>query len=179
MHRSKLTREQRNAIQVYHDNESKLDQLMPYSSLLKNDGTLLPTNFVAFSYLPILKSSIPKEKSWSWNQSNIKIFVTIDANTTISLKKLSPRRLGNEAGDNPSFKIWLYEIIKCSNKCYFVWCEKGREATYPVIDTGPLVVANKGLETPIGTIFPQQLSLQSLSFLKDFVDKNTASELGW
>ena len=169
----KLTREQKNAIQVYLDHESTLEKLIPFTEMLHKDSTLLPTNFVAFSYLPILKSSIPKEKTWSWNQSNIKIDVTINQNTTISLKKLSPRKLSAGSGCNPSFKIWLYEIIKNNNTQYFIWCEKGLHLDEKQSLEG-------GLLTPIGTIFPQKLSLQSFSFLKDFVeDRNLIAEFGW
>ena len=164
------------------DHLAVLEQLLPFACLLNRDGTLLPTNFVAFSYLPILKSCIPKESTWSWNQSNIKINAVLDEHTTITLKKISPRKLANGTGSNPSFKVWIYEIIKNNNKLYFLWCEKGQGFPFqiaPIFDQTQVMVAN-GLETPIGTIFPQQLSLQSLSFLKDFVEHtDVALELGW
>ena len=176
----KLTREQKNAIQVYLSYEYSLDQLLPFTEMLHKDSRLLPTNFVAFSYLPIQKSSIPKENSWSWNQSNVKITTAINEYTTLTLKKVSPRKLAGGSGCNPSFKIWLYEIIKNNNKLYFIWCEKGH-ILGSASHTDPLVAKlEDGLLTPIGTIFPHKLSLQSFSFLKDFVeDRNLVTELGW
>ena len=186
----KLTREQKQAVQVYLNHEAVLDQLIPFASMLDRDATLLPTNFMAFTYLPISKSCIPKEKGWSWNQSNIKTVVPVSIDKVITLKKISPRKLATTSMEHiPSYKIWMFEIIQHNNASYFIWCEKGYQ---PLIFAHSLCIqpehcqqsdrrqVDNGLVTPIGTIFPQQLSLQSLSFLRDFLeDRNLATELGW
>ena len=188
----KLTREQKQAIQVFINHSPVLDQLVPNTSLLYKEAGLLPTNFVAYSQIPILKSCIPKEKGWSWNQSNIKTTAHINENITVLLRKVSPRKLaGAHSAQTPSFKIWLYEIFDVNRVSYFLWCEKGYQPiVFPRCVTQQcnslqLMVCESeisnddGLITPIGKIFPQLVSLQSLSFLKDFVDHRIAAEFGW
>ena len=191
----RLTREQKQAIQVFINHSSILDQLVSNTSLLYKEADLLPTNFVASSQIPILKSCIPKEKGWSWNQSNIKTTVHVNEYITVLLRKVSPRKLaGAHSAQTPSFKIWLYEIFDRNRVSYFLWCEKGYQPiVFPqmrcviqhcsnslqLLAYESEISNDDGLITPIGKIFPQLVSLQSLSFLKDFMDHRIAAEFGW
>ena len=168
---SSLPREQQRAIDIYYKHKDNFFSLLDNSERLVADGPILPTNFVATKCQPFEKASLPKEPHWVWTQSNSKISIILDANTVITFRKLNPRkRFGSLRA--PSYKIWLYQI-QCfgSFDKYFLWCEKGTKNPQPT--------EWSGVNTSIGFVFPQNLSIYDLSFLSPFVDQRTAQELGW
>src|SRR3990167_1047565 len=146
-----LAKEQQKAIDVFKMHEHNIETLYPLSDLVNPEGALLPTNFVAASRKPINKADLPKEKTWTWNQSNSKATIQCTVDTTIILRKLNTRK---RAGSNksPSFKVWLYEVQHAEEEFYFVWCEKGiNDYQYNTI------IFHQGVSTPIGFIYPQHL----------------------
>lgn len=159
----RLTPEQEKALNVFKQYKPILNQLVANSGRVKRNGSLLPTDFVATSFAPYKKSKIPREKHWSWNQSNSKVTVQVDEHMGITFRKISPRKRPTTE-KAPSYKIWLYHV-HTEPELFFLWCEKG--------------VDNCGINTEIGTIFPGDLSMESLSFLHPFVDGETAVAFGW
>lgn|SRR3990167_1444012 len=170
-----LTREQRTALCKCLENIKNAEELFKQNDGLTRRSALLPTNFMAFSKVPISKMQIPHETSWSWNQSNTKVVVKLEE-VLVTFRKISPRRLGNASSNkSPSYKVWLYQLdFVGEDKClYALWCEKGVE------QEEESSIESQGINTPIGTIYPDKISLQSLSFLRPYVAEETAAELGW
>ena len=161
-----ITKEQRRALEVVCENIPHLHSLQVHYDRVRGDAPLLSTNFVAASIIPFFNVNLPHCLNWFWNQSNAKITVVIDDTTTILLKKICTKRFNSQVPLPPSHKIWIYEIErKDTETWFFLWCEKGVEG---------------GIETEIGTIFPESISLASLAFLSPFLtDKTIAKELGW
>lgn len=163
-----LSPEQEKAVFTFLHHKDNLHRLLHNASRLAPNGELLPSNFVAASFKPLTKCILPRGPNWCWNQSNAKVTIKLDQKTTVTIRKVSTRkRFGDEKP--PSFKLWLYHIHTQPEQ-YFLWSEKGASQS---------LVVHKGFDTAIGTIFPQELSIESLSFLSPFVDEETARELGW
>ena len=158
-----LTKEQIRALNIYEFNKDKFKQLLNSNpNNIYKSNSLLTTNFIAASRSAFVKSKLPRESTWSWNQSNSKATVNIGGEL-LSLRKISPRnRVSGSNEKLPPFKIWLYHEV--SDDTHYLWCEKGEEL---------------GVETEIGRIYPNEVSLSMLSFLSSFVDTETAKELGW
>ena len=168
MNTEHLTREQRNALQTLLDVLPKIRTYTQNCDKLQKYAPLLPSNFIAASMDPIHKTSLPRELNWSWNQSNAKVVVNISDQTSVVFRKLSTKTNANTSVTAPSCKIWLYEIqTMWENPLYLLWCEKGVEEE------------TKGIVTEIGTIYPERISTESLSFLSPFVENELAEELGW
>ena len=164
-----LSREQQRAFAVFLQYRAKLHNLVHLSCKVRPKAPLLPTDFIASSYQEFQKANLPREDYWTWNQSNAKVMIKVDAQCTVTLRKVSPIKLGLECA--PSYKIWLYNVCALSSPDqFFLWCEKGEDE---------IEVTSNGINTEIGTIFPHQVSLDQLSFLHPFVDKQTAIEFGW
>ena len=169
-----LSKEQKTALMVLLENMNKID----FNSLLppnfQKSSSMLPTNYVASSYQAFQIANLPKQKYWSWNQSNAKVTLFLqDLPGRVTLRKVCPRNrggvpLGNEV---PSLKIWLYEIelLPSGEEMFFLWCEKGVENRDNEF----------GVPTEIGWVYPAEISVASLSFLSPFVDNELAKELGW
>lgn len=186
-----LTPEQQSAFDIFLQYRTNLHGLLHHINAIKSSP--LPTNFVAASYQPFKKSKLPREKHWSWNQSNSKVSITFDEQTII-LRKISPRKRSKVTKSTPSYKIWLYHIqAKNLPDQYFLWCEKGVDSNEDYEETLNLGLTPHysntafptsnticgGIQTSIGVIYPERISLDSLSFLQPFVDTSTAVELGW
>ena len=162
-----LPREQQKAIQVFLKNRHQLINLQQNTQNVDKDKALLHTNFIAASLKKFDQTQLPREDAWIWTQSNARAKVTLDASTTITIRKLNPRRRDTSTEKPPSFKIWLYEVDSVTNvPWYFLWCEKGRREL-------------DGIDTDIGFIFPQYLSILDFSFLHPYVDYEVAKEFGW
>src|SRR3990167_7539592 len=170
---TQMTKEQQKALAVLLKNLPNFHSFTHNCYRINKTGALLPTNFIAASYEPISKTSIPRENFWSWNQSNAKIIVKAGQQTTITFRKISTKKDVNCSANAPSCKIWLYEVASLWGlPQYFLWCERG--ASPSMLSSSSNV---KGIKTEIGTIFPDQLSTESLSFLRPFVDDELAAEL--
>ena|SRR3990167_5071692 len=171
-----LSPEQQNAFQIYVEHRDKLHTLLHFTTYIKNTPSLLPSNFVAASYYPYKKSKLPREPHWAWNQSNAKVTVK-DDDEIITMRKISPRKKSGVAVA-PSFKIWLFQIQQPTlPEQFFLWCEKGVEGETPT--TNITTNGNEGITTEIGVIYPNQISVDSLSFLAPFIDEKCAEEFGW
>src|SRR3990167_1145243 len=159
-----LPKEQLKALAIFKKYRSQFQNLAVFEQIAHR--RFLPTNFVATSWHPFDKSHLPKEATWDWAQSNSRVRIAIDEQTTVTFRKLNPRRKTN--GINPpSYKVWLYEIsVNGEKDRYFLWCEKGSGSLEAIV-------------TEIGYIFPQSLSIIDFSFLAPFVDRQTALEFGW
>ena len=171
-----LAREQQKALKIFVQYRPKLHSLLHNATHVNRTSPLLNTNFVASSFKSFQKAKLPREQHWVWNQSNAKVSVRIDSQTVLTFRKISPRKRAGVAAA-PSFKIWLFHIQNAAQvDQYFLWCEKGED----VLPTPqPMISPTHGISTEIGTIFPQQLSMDSFSFLEPFVDPQTAREFGW
>ena len=164
-----MTREQVNAYAKFKAlyETTDIEQFKSNAQEIKKDAPLLRSGFFAYSNVPFQKTNIPHEQHWAWNQSNAKISVPLHDDKVLTFRKISPRKRYN---DNPApyFKVWLYQVQNPdSTDDYLLWCEKGDD------------LPSTGVKTEIGFIFPEQLTTASLSFLKPFVDTETAIELGW
>ena len=165
-----MSKEQQKALTVVLQNLNHMESKLKYSECIRKNGALLPTDFMAASREPILKTNIPRESYWSWNQSNARISYHVNERTTITFRKVSTKKDVEYLSNVPSGKIWLYDISTMWEPTYyFLWCERG------VTPTG----SHSGIKTEIGVIFPDQLSAQCLSFLRPYVDEELAVELGW
>ena len=161
-----LTKEQQRALDIVSTNLPFLHPIPEQQDRVRADAPLLPTNFIAAWSLPFVNGDLPHREKWFWNQSNSKITMPIDDSTVVVFKKISTKRLSVSHPRPPHFKVWIYQVHKQNKKpFYFLWCEKGVEG---------------GVKTDIGVIFPESISLSSLSFLSPFLDdETTAKELGW
>ena len=166
---SLLKREYQRALSVYQNNRHQLHLVEQNVKLLRANGPLLPTDFIAASRIPFDKNNLPKETHWEWAQSSSRVLVYLDECTFVTFWKVNTRKKNlpeSKLRKPPSLKVWLYEIHSSKEvDQYFVWCEKGHEA--------------RGIDTEIGYIFPDKLSISDLSFLAHYVDVSTACELGW
>ena len=162
----RLTREQVKAFEIFISYSQVLERYTGNIHRLNTSAPLLETNFVAFSRNPIAKTKIPREKHWSWNQSNAKVTVSLDGGDGfVTFKKISPRKRYSNL-DAPKFKIWLFHVLTSTFEGHFLWCEQG------------VMPERKGVETETGTIILEEVTINSLSFLVPFVDAKTAWELG-
>src|SRR3990167_10724692 len=120
-----LTREQRTALCKCLENIKNAEELFKQNDGLTRRSALLPTNFMAFSKVPISKMQIPHETSWSWNQSNTKVVVKLEE-VLVTFRKISPRRLGNASSNkSPSYKVWLYQLdFVGEDKCLYARSEE-------------------------------------------------------
>ena len=177
---SQLTREQKMALATILQNLKDFDLLVSNAEQLGKESPLLHSNFMAASYSPIEVLNIPKQQHWCWNQSNAKIEVNVGDQMTISLRKFSPRKNPSSVSQAPSLKMWLYEIkLEEEEKMkYFLWCEKGVATVTHHMTLSQSHPAG-GIQTEIGIIFPESVSLEELSFLKQFIEERMAEELGW
>ena len=168
-----LSQERKRALLVLLDNLSNIPHLLLEAHRLNKDAPLVSSGCVVASYSPILAANLPKESKWTWNQSNAKQTVMING-LIVTMRKVSPRSRMNRSSTLvvPSFKIWLFDVQSQTFESlwHFLWCEKGIEL--------PAHNPN-GIDTAIGTVHPESISLQSLSFLAGFVDIASAIELGW
>ena len=162
----KLTREQIRAFEVFVTHLAGLEKYSCNMYRLNTGGPLLETDFIAFSRNPLEKTKIPREKHWSWNQSNAKATVPLHGDGFVTFKKLSPRKRYSNL-DAPKLKIWLFHLQTRSFEGHLLWCEHG-----PMPE-------RKAVETETGVIFLEEVTTTSLSFLMPFVDETTARELGW
>ena|SRR3990167_1340449 len=158
-----LSREQTVAINVFLAQKPHIPSL-----LMKGGDISYYTGFMAARYSEYKLAQLPAGKHWTWNQSNARVAVQIDPNTLVVLKKVSPRlRIPNSGHQVPSYKVWIVWVKCATYEYYFLWCEKGDEP-------GKVCV-----ETEIGPVYPEQISVESLSFLLPFIDDKSARELGW
>ena len=167
MNEGNITKEQRLAIQELHKFHSKFIELLENRYRIRRDGVLLPTDFMVASEEPFKVAELPSGPHWSWNQSSSKIVVPFGEGT-LTLRKLCPRVRCKFVETPPSFKLWSYQIEYPAGlnipQQYFLWCEKGQE---------------HGVITSIGYVYPEDISIDQLSFLSPFADPNVAQELGW
>ena len=163
---TELAREQKEALNQFIHLSNRFRYVQ--SNISRKQG-LLPSGFVLASCSPTKLCEIPREKTWIWNQSNKKITVRLDAFTLVTLRKISPRKKYSNLVA-PSFKIWLFHQQTTNQEDrYYMWCEKGVEE----------YKTPTGVYTEIGTVYPHQLTIESLSFLKPFAETKLAEELGW
>ena len=170
----KLTREQHAAITVFINNRERMQQLLQTSPYFAKQHPLPETNFINASYFPYQIAQLPRGNCWCWNQSNAKTTVRIDEATVVTLRKISPRSRSCGNGNVPSCKMWVYHVESNMQEYHFMWCEKGFEV--PVHSE---CWNESGIVTEIGIIFPERISVESLSFLMPFVNETLAGELGW
>ena len=174
-----LTPEQQRAYNVLTDNIDNWRNLQ-YPKQARN---MFESNFVAFSFDPFTKDNLPKDPLWIWNQSNSRTTIRLDDTRMVTIQKMNPRKR-RDCPKPPSYKIWLFNIVDDFGgpNLYFLWCEKGVTATSKKVCPSSIREFSKaatGVATSIGTVFPSQLSIQDLSFLKVFTDEETSKELGW
>src|SRR3990167_3096739 len=159
MNLTDLAREQKAAIDfflTFRNDESllqRIDESLPES--------LLESGFVAASTCPFKLSTIPKQKTWIWNQSNRKAVVRFDSYSIVSLYKISPRKKVSTVSA-PSYKIWLFRHFHCTSQqeLYFLWCEKGKMVMHKPLH---------GVSTEIGIVHPETLTVDDLKFLKPWM----------
>src|SRR3990167_6751974 len=152
----RLSREQLGAIHILQSHFNHLTAFGENCSHLKKKSALLESEFKAFSYSPFKKTKIPREKHWTWNQSNAKASVVLGSGCIVTFRKISPRKKYNDVVA-PQFKIWIFHISgQNSMECNFLWCEKGANS----IEQELLAM---GVKTDIGVIFPNQLTISCLS----------------
>ena len=159
-----LPREYQRAYSVFQQHWPNIHQ---YSQTISIYDELLPSGYVASAGRPFDKFNLPKQAHWDWAQSSARATVPISSKASVTFRKMNARRKFNHI-DPPSFKVWTFEIkIQGFTTLYFIWCEKGVEKI------------GNGIITEIGPIFPEQLSVNDLSFLAPYCDQETAEELGW
>ena len=162
-----LKKEQKKALSVFFDNIHHFHRFLNKRSSLGRHASLLPSGFIATSFQPFLISNLPRGTHWQWNQSNRKVTICVESEIFVTFRKLCVKRKYSTSPESdavPSFKIWIFEVEygEFASSQYLLWCEKGL-----------------GIETDIGTIFPENVSTGDLSFLKPFMDQFQAEELGW
>ena len=163
-----LTKEQKKAIATLLGYIVHFHALRANAAAIRRDEPMLQTGFIATSYFPFLKTNLPRvPRNWVWNQSNAKVLVELNDKSVVTFRKVSPKKKNSVQEKAPSYKVWLFQVeYKTKQDEYYLWCEKGREL-------------GEGVDTEIGTVFPQDVSTESLSFLRVFVEDSTAVELGW
>ena len=170
---------------------SVLKENLPiYHSLIVDNFSSKPfeTNYKAFSRKPILKESLPHESWWVWNQSNAKVERWLNENIKVTMQKFNPRKRAGYREKKASYKLWLFCLTnkRMEHQLSFLWCEKGVPSvnSFLTVDTplffdsfDPCVIQ---AEPEIQYMdIEDTVTLDSLSFLKSFVDPNTAAQFGW
>lgn|SRR3990167_2642592 len=161
---SELRKEQKRAISVFFDKMQNFDHYIPNSYMVNKHGDLLPSGFTATSQRPFVVSDLPREAHWGWNQSSCKQTIRIENRILVTFRKICVKRKTSATLPVPSYKVWIFDIEynEFEPHQYLLWCEKGH-----------------GVDTDLGMIFPAELTIQELSFLKPFVEETLARELGW
>jgi len=153
----------------------------------------LETNYRAFSKRVILKENLPHESWWVWNQSNAKVERWLNENIKVTIQKFNPRKRAGYREKKASYKLWLYSLSNKSleHQLSFVWCEKGVsnsslnfEAFEPFecssMDVDMMDYDYTDAEISfLDMLNGEDVTLQSLSFLKTFVSPKVAAEFGW
>ena len=79
------------------------------------------------------------------------------------MSKFNSRRRTTGIGNLPSYKVWVYEISTITQTgaqmVYFFWCEKGKEAA--------------------DFYDPASITMNDLSFLKNFMNAEELASVGW
>ena len=176
---NKLSREQARAFEQYQTLLGyNFASLQENCQFLKRSFDLLQAGFVAGSDVSFAITKIPKENHWCWNQSNAKITMRVNNETLVTFRKLSPRRRYFVDATIPHYKIWIFHTqSNIENERYYLWCETGVNSGKEL--ESQRIPKRNGTETEIGLIYPELLTVESLSFLKPFIERDIAKELGW
>mmetsp|Transcript_19437 Transcript_19437/g.24558 ORF Transcript_19437/g.24558 Transcript_19437/m.24558 type:complete len:171 (-) Transcript_19437:77-589(-) len=134
---------------------------------------LFTTGTIYFSNVSLSKLPTDDTDTWVWNQSNRNVTVALNQVQEVTLQKMNTRRRRGCQEAPPSYKVWLYSIGDLGHPPHLfgLWCEKG-------INPCDRAQAEKN-NPPQQTRKQSSEFLNSLSFLKSFVDSDVAHELGW
>jgi hypothetical protein len=173
----KLTPEQSRAYRVFQESVPHYGELVvPHITL----NHITVQNSRVFVKEKIARKSLPHENHWVWNQSKPQQCVEYSKEYSVIMYKLNPRKNAacNAQHRCPAYKLWVFILrpvqanSASSTPMNFLWCEKGKDTAN---SPAPLVPLN----TAIGRINPEEISLTELSFLKDFMDRDVATQFGW
>ena len=140
-----------------------------------------------FTSSSLQTADLPKGKTWQWNQSRSKKKLSVPNTLDISFCKLNTRKSRGCTERSPSYKVWIFQLqfIQEDTILYFSWCEKGVPAIY---ESTPKQQSTQFLsycgpeQFMSAHFYPdpiEQITLNDLSFLKEFTDICTAHQLGW
>lgn|ERR1712100_27502 len=202
MDRVKLSPEQERALDVFLSNYSSFYQatFIPIDNLTVDNVTI--QNSVMYVIGRIGRKTLPHDPDWIWNQTKSKVTVNFAPNEQVILTKLNPRKHSKSSSDSqhPSYKLWDCEIISertQGSQIHFLWVEKGKANAW---SPAPLVKSpsSEKSEPPSIEITPSstpgspgntvvsprstssdEIDIRDLSFLKDFIEPQLASQFGW
>jgi len=178
-----FTPEQQRAFEVFEDQLANERPALYHSW----GPEMFPTNYVAFSTTPFNNASLPKGKTWVWNQSSGKAWTTLPKEQSVAFYKMNVRkRRGCQS--SPSYKIWVFIIYKYDVESrYFLWCEKG-EGISKSFSRLPAEFKLLKVNPPLPELFPLlsfessvscTLDVNDFKFLQPFMNDSTADDLGW
>ena len=165
---TRLSPEQTKAFDVFKESLPSSDQLSVNKILPEH---VFLTNSRIFVYGKIGRKSLPRDVHWVWNQSKSQKTIKLNG-SDVTLYKLNPRKNSKDPNLRyPAYKLWVFTIKAPSgdvaDNINFLWCEKGRTS---MSAPEPLVP----VQTPIGRIHPEEISLNQLVFLKEFMEPASA-----
>lgn len=131
------------------------------------------TNSKVFIEGKICRKTLPKDSHWIWNQSKSQKTVSLGDGSAITMYKLNPRRKNKDQTQrHPAYKLWIISTVcqRDEDVLNFLWCEKGRAT---IDSPEPLVP----VLTPIGRIQPEEISLEQLVFLREFMEPESAMNI--
>jgi len=198
----KLSPEQERALGVFMSNYSSFYQatIIPVDDLTVDNVTI--QNSVMYVVGRIGRKTLPHDPDWIWNQTKSKVTVNFAPREQVILAKLNPRKHSKSSSDSqhPSYKLWDCEIISDRTQgaqIHFLWVEKGKANAWsspplvkspsseksepPSIEITPSPTptpASNTVVSPISTSF-DEIDIRDLSFLKDFIEPQLASQFGW
>lgn len=169
-----LSPEQKRALAVFMECYLSFNSnsVIPSGQLSLNSLTVSGTH--CFVKGPVNRKIIPHESYWIWNQSKCRVHKKLQEGLEIHFAKLNPRRVNRDSTKKglPSYKLWIFEVksVVHYESLHFCWCEKGKSSLNAI---PPFVREKNKLDDC------DEISVDQLSFLVDFVDKEVAFQLGW
>ena len=150
-----------------------------------------------FTSQSLQTANLPRGEKWQWNQSRSKTTFVVGEELRISFCKLNTRKAKDVMARSPPFKVWIFHLdfMQEDFSLHFAWCEKGERvspheslhlpvksvssASSKVFYHAPAyshdLSRNGSLEIPC----IDQISVEELSFLRDFIDVELGQEFGW
>jgi len=150
-----------------------------------------------FTSQSLQTANLPRGDNWQWNQSRSKTTFSLGDELRVSFCKLNTRKAKDVVTRSPPFKVWIFHLdfLREDLTLHFAWCEKGDRApadistsmsVKPVKQAGfhhrVPVYSENSLSTPVvelPTTCIDQISVEELYFLRDFIDVELGQEFGW
>lgn len=176
---SSLSPEQKRACDIFSQNYFAFES----ASIISAGGLSLANVCISGAHFfvdgVVNRKVLPHESHWMWNQSKSRVHKKVTDRCNIKFAKLNPRRIKSrdcvETNKGlPSYKLWIFEVESNLHygPLYFLWCEKGKPSPNSLPPLVKEVTFKRNRDN-------EEIHIDQLAFLADFIDKEVAIQLGW